>query len=253
MGKLNAWQSVVEWCTLKEDSSAPIPPTIPKLDEWLKEREVMTKLLEHHLIRIKQRMKSQADKKRTERQFQIGDKVYLRLQPYIQSFVASLSNYKLSFRYYGPFEIEDRVGTVAYRLKLPPSSMIHPVFHVSQLKKVVREDRPVESHLPLEPLAYQAPEQVLARRWCRQGATPFSQVLVRWTGMPNSLPTWENLLDIQRSFPSAPAWGQAVTEGGGIVTDPSRPTGTEDLNQEHKNRGVELEPRRSKRESSTIR
>lgn len=71
--------------------------------------------------------------------------------------------------------------------------------------------------------------------------------------MPNSLPTWENLLDIQRSFPSAPAWGQAVTEGGGIVTDPSRPTGTEDLNQEHKNRGVELEPRRSKRESSTIR
>lgn len=50
MGKLNAWQSVVEWCTLKEDSSAPIPPTIPKLDEWLKEREVMTKLLEHHLI-----------------------------------------------------------------------------------------------------------------------------------------------------------------------------------------------------------
>lgn len=164
MDKLNAWQFIVELCTLKEDSSAPIPPNIPKLDEWFKEREVMTKLLQHHLIRIKQRMKSQADKKRAERQFQIGDKVYLRLQPYIQSFVAPRSNYKLSFRFYGPFEIEDRVGTVAYKLKLPPSNVVHPVFHLSQLKQAIGPDIVVQSQLPTEPPAFQVPEQILAKR-----------------------------------------------------------------------------------------
>lgn len=52
----------------------------------------MTKLLEQHLTRVQQRMKSQADKKRTERQFQEGDMVFLRLQPYIQSSLAPRSN-----------------------------------------------------------------------------------------------------------------------------------------------------------------
>jgi hypothetical protein len=59
-------------------------------------------------------MKSQADKKRSE-EFQVGDMIYLKLQPHIQSLVAFRSNQKLSFRFYGPFKILDRVGVVAYK------------------------------------------------------------------------------------------------------------------------------------------
>jgi len=79
-------------------------------------------------------MKVQADKGRSERQFEVGSLVYLKLQPYIQTSVAPWSNQKLAFRFYGPFKILKRIGKVAYHLDLPESCKIHPVVHVSQLK-----------------------------------------------------------------------------------------------------------------------
>jgi len=79
-------------------------------------------------------MKQQANKNRSEREFSVGDMVYLKLQPYVQAIVAPRSNQKLSFWFYGPFRVLARVGKVAYKLELPPACRIHPVIHVSQLK-----------------------------------------------------------------------------------------------------------------------
>jgi hypothetical protein len=72
-------------------------------------------------------MKHQADKNRTEREFVVGEQVYLKLQPFIQTSVATRGNHKLSFRYDGPFKILARVGMVAYKLDLPEDARIHPV------------------------------------------------------------------------------------------------------------------------------
>jgi ribosomal protein L21E len=97
----------------------------------------MQRLVQQNLLRAQQRMKSQADKHRVERQFKEGDQVYLKLQPYVQTSLGNRSNQKLSYKYFGPYTVLQRVGAVAYKLQLPVGSKIHPIVHVSLLKQAL--------------------------------------------------------------------------------------------------------------------
>jgi hypothetical protein len=107
------------------------------LDAWLATRAETMEVLRQQLLRAQQRMKKQADRRRSERHFEVGDLVYLKLQPFVQQSVEKRTCNKLSLRYFGPYKILARVGTVAYKLELPESSKIHDVVHVSILKKHV--------------------------------------------------------------------------------------------------------------------
>ena len=118
------------------------------LKQWLDQRKVVLDSAQQHLCRAQQRMKVQADKHRTERSFEVGEFVFLKLQPYLQSSVAPRANHKLAFKFYGPFQIIARVGEVAYELALPVSSKVHPVFHVPLLKKVLAPGCEELSQLP---------------------------------------------------------------------------------------------------------
>jgi hypothetical protein len=69
-----------------------VSPASSNMDQWLQERQVITSLIQQHLHRASARMKQHADKGRTERNFQVGDKVFLKLQPYIQSSLAPRAN-----------------------------------------------------------------------------------------------------------------------------------------------------------------
>jgi len=66
--------------------------SVPELGAWLQDRQVMSDLIQQHLHRSKERMKRQADKNRSERHFAVGDMVFLRLQPYIQTTLAHRAN-----------------------------------------------------------------------------------------------------------------------------------------------------------------
>jgi len=114
-------------------------------------------------------MKQQADKKRSERSFAVGDRVWLKLQPSVQTSVAPRANHKLSFRYFGPYEVESKIDSVAYKLKLPEHSSVHPVFHVSLLKRAIGNTMLVSSTLPPDTTSMQEPECILDRRLKNKG------------------------------------------------------------------------------------
>lgn len=67
----------------------------------------------------------------------MGDWVYLKMQFYRQLSMKSRRRFKFSPKFYGPFEILQKVGLVDCPLKLPTGTIIHNVFHVSFLKKNV--------------------------------------------------------------------------------------------------------------------
>jgi hypothetical protein len=162
---------------------------VPELKLWLKDRKLMTNLIKQHLSRAKQRMKKQADQNRFERSFEVGDMVFLKLQPYVQSSLAERSNKKLAFKFFGPFKVIARIGKVAYQLDLRPSSSIHPVFHVSQLKKAVSNTIQV-SPLPPDDLDLpRVPDIILQKRLVTKGVRPVQQVLVKWSNWSEDLAT----------------------------------------------------------------
>ncbi|WVZ89845.1 hypothetical protein U9M48_036199 [Paspalum notatum var. saurae] len=187
--------------------------TVPDLEHWMQERELLSQLIQQQLLRAQQRMKAQVDKKRSERSFAVGDPVYLKLQPHVQSSVASRSNQKLAFRYYGPFKVLQKVGQVAYKLELPDTAHIHPMIHVSQLMKHTPSQRLITfdlSSVCTDPFSMAIPEAVLQQRHIQRGTALVSQLLIKWTGLPYHLATWETAEDIKQRFPSAPAWGHAA-------------------------------------------
>jgi len=110
--------------------------------------------------------------------------------------------------------VEAKIGSVAYKLKLPPTSNVHPVFHVSLLKKVIGMTDIVPTPLPPEIPKQQIPEAALDRRVSTRSNRLHRQLLIKWYGLPPELATWEDEDDMLLRFPDVSAWGQAATKGG---------------------------------------
>lgn len=168
------------------------------IQAWLQDHSLVIASVRQHLLRMQQRMKHQADKKRSERVFAVGDRVFLKLQPYIQTTVERRANHKLSFKFFGPFHITERIGEVAYKLDMPPTSRVHLVFHVSQLKPCIGPGQHVLPHLPDPDSTHQVPVKVLLQRVRRHGLRTVAQVLVQWSGSTEEMATWEDLGTLQR-------------------------------------------------------
>ncbi|KAL5698643.1 hypothetical protein ACHQM5_029654 [Ranunculus cassubicifolius] len=160
--------------------------------------------IKENLTHAQGRMKFFADKHRSERSFQTGDWVYLRLQPYRQTSIALRRSLKLAPRFYGPYQVLEKIGQVAYRLLLPAESQIHNVFHVSQLKQQVGLNTPTSAALPTMMAAGHflvQPVSVKDTRTIRRNHQLVPHVLIQWSQHHSNDTTWEDKADIKKRFP----------------------------------------------------
>lgn len=112
--------------------------------ELLQERDAHLELIKRNLAAAQISIKTKLTKTK-QIEFQVGDLVLLKLQPYAQTSVVNRPYPKLAFKFFGPYEVLERVGKAAYRVDLPEGSLLHPVFHVSQLKPFTADYTPVYS------------------------------------------------------------------------------------------------------------
>ena len=186
-------------------SVGPLLETIvPAAENVVMQRQQMLQLLKDNLHKAQERMKVYADKKRSDRVLQVGDVVYLKRQPYNQTSLALRKNLKLSSKYYGPYTVLAKVGTVAYKLQLPPSSRVHPVFHVSLLKKKIGDKRVAQTVLPATGADGQflvKPVAVLQKQMVKHNNRAKVKVLIQWSNLPPEDATWEDYELMQAQFP----------------------------------------------------
>jgi hypothetical protein len=187
------------------------------VEATLLDRDYVLQILKNKLQKAQSVMKTAADQHRIPHKFAVGDLVFVKLRPYRQISIAGRRVHKLSKRYYGPYKLIKAVGEVAFQLELPPTSKIHPVFHVSQLKPCLGDtaatlDLPPtaeENHPVIQPLS------VLGWKYNNE-ATEW-QVLIQWEGLFPEDSTWESYQEILTTYPDFHLEDKATLDPPGNV------------------------------------
>ncbi|GJU42316.1 putative reverse transcriptase domain-containing protein [Tanacetum coccineum] len=170
-------------------------------------RETTEKIIQikHRLQASRDRQKCYADKRRKPLEFQVGDKVMLKVSPW-KGVIRFGKRGKLNPRYIGPFKILAKVGTVAYRLELPEKlSRVHSTFHVSNLKKCL-SDEPLaipldEIHIDEKLNFIEEPVEIMDREVKRLKQSRIPIVKVRWNSRRGPEYTWEREDQMQKKYP----------------------------------------------------
>ncbi|GJV03327.1 putative reverse transcriptase domain-containing protein [Tanacetum coccineum] len=151
------------------------------------------------------RQKSYVDLKHKSMEFQVGDKVMLKVSPW-KGVVRFGKRGKLNPRYVGPFKVLEKVGEVAYKLELPEElSRVHNTFHVSNLKKC-HADEPLA--VPLDGLHLddklhfvEEPLEIVGREVKRLKRSRIPLVKVRWNSKRGPEFTWEREDQFKKKYP----------------------------------------------------
>ncbi|GJU71720.1 putative reverse transcriptase domain-containing protein [Tanacetum coccineum] len=161
--------------------------------------------IKHRLQASRDRQKCYADKRRKPLEFQVGDKVMLKVSPW-KGVIRFGKRGKLNPRYIGPFKILAKVGMVAYRLELPEKlSRVHSTFHVSNLKKCL-SDEPLaipldEIHIDEKLHFIEEPVEIMDRKVKRLKQSRIPIVKVHWNSRRGPEHTWERKDQMQKKYP----------------------------------------------------
>lgn len=172
---------------------------VAAVDKQLLERDVFLAEIRDRLLHAQTVMKQHYDGRHRHLEFAVGDWVWLRLHQRVAAAIVDKSASKLAPNYYGPFRVEERVGSLAYRLALPPRSCIHSAFHVVFLKPFQGVPPTQMVQLPLihHGRALPTPAKVLRARlnWGNW------EVLVQWLGQASADASWEPVEAFKQEHP----------------------------------------------------
>ena len=147
-----------------------------------------------HLQAAQQRQKAYYDKGHREVSFHIGDRVLLNSKNInMRTAQGRKSTTKLLPKWLGPFPVEKTVGAVSYRLTLPRTMRIHPVFHVSILKPYLSDGRvqPPGPYQVIDGEAYFTIERILDHQIKNTARRTFLKYLVKWQDYGPEHNSWE--------------------------------------------------------------
>ncbi|XP_024965110.1 uncharacterized protein LOC112505432 [Cynara cardunculus var. scolymus] len=174
---------------------------VPTVEQMLKDIDDEIDLLRMFLMQAQHKMKQSADGHK-EVNFDVGDTVFLKLRPYRQKSLKKSNNQKLSARFYGPFKVVGKVGRVGYRLELPASTRLHPVFHVSQLRRATGQcasSTIMPNQLNDDTEMIVEPEDILQVRTTQDGR---QEALIKWKNLLVFEASWEDCEALKMQFPS---------------------------------------------------
>ena len=118
-------------------------------------------------------MKHQADQHHFERTFQVGDMVFIHLQPYMQSSLKLKGNQMLAPKISSPYIVIQKIGSVAYKMALPPSSRIQQVIGTNIRKQIVLPKQDNEGSIISDP------EAILNKHTCQLCSRSITEVLIQ--------------------------------------------------------------------------
>ncbi|KAD5802337.1 hypothetical protein E3N88_13697 [Mikania micrantha] len=173
--------------------------------ELIQETTDKIALIQERIKAARDRQKSYADNRRRPLEFQIGDLVMLKVSPWKGIFRFGKRG-KLSPRFVGPFKILERIGSVAYRLELPPElGNVHDVFHVSNLKKCLVDESlivPLKEIQIDEKLQFrEEPVEVMDREVKVLKRSRIPIVKIRWNSKRGPEYTWEREDQMKQKYP----------------------------------------------------
>ncbi|GJW20252.1 putative reverse transcriptase domain-containing protein [Tanacetum coccineum] len=174
----------------------------PELVQEMTDKVVVIK---ENLKAARDRQKSYADNRRKPLEFEVGDRVMLKVSPW-KGMVCLGKKGKLAPWYVGPFEILERIDPVAYRLRLSEElSGIHDTFHVSNLKKCLAD---ASLHVPLDEIKVdktlhfvEEPVEIMDREIKSLKCSKISLVKVRWNSKHGLEFTWEREDYMKSNYP----------------------------------------------------
>jgi len=179
---------------------------VPSSDNFIEEQGEILRVVTENIKQAQEYQENYANKRRRDDKYEIGDMVLLSTNNIVLGSQKQRPSKKLQPRYIGPYQVIATIGQVSYKLSLPHHLKIHPVFHISQLKRYYDNTMTGRTIPPPDPVETESGteyevEKLLDKRILKRGRGKQQvEYLVKWVGYPDYDATWEPVENLQNSM-----------------------------------------------------